>query len=115
MYKNFAITLLVLVFLISGINKFFDINGTLKSISSRLPGFSNNICLFLLLCSIFIEVFCSLYIIYCNYSGRDCKNYNNAVFALIVFTILASIMYHLDDKPGLLKNIGLIGGLLLLI
>ena len=68
-----------------------------------------------------LEILAPIIIVYCYTTGKFKEFSNYAVYSLIIFTILASILYHPLNINDYFKsipfwaNISLIGGLLLLI
>lgn len=116
--EKLAIILLVLMFLLSGINKIFLVNETVSSLQGKLPylGFHNLI----IVAVILLEIILSIIIIYYAISGNNKREAYYSVIGLIIFTLLATFIYHPPDFTNYKRsipfwaNISLLGGLLLL-
>ena len=95
------------IFLFSGINKFFNFDGTVDWMEGfGIPGF-------LLVAAIIIEILFTLMIIV-GYKTRIAGG------GLLIFSLLTAFMFHLDFSTQMqviafLKNIGLAGGMLFLV
>jgi hypothetical protein len=97
------------VFLFSGIDKLFSFDKTVSSFQSK-TGMSLVLSSLAICVAIFIEILAPVIII-CNSNKVPIV----PVVALILFTILATLIYHMDDPGAILKNVSVCGGLLLLI
>jgi uncharacterized membrane protein YphA (DoxX/SURF4 family) len=102
-----ASILLLSIFFISGIEKIFSFSSTVKGFVGK-TGVPINIAILAIFIAICIECFAPLLV------WLKTKYSNYAVMSLIVFTILATIIYHRNDKRGALRNASLVGGLILL-
>jgi len=112
--------LVTIMFLISGINKINNFTGVRKSIQkkfivSTLPLFFYQIILILV---ILLEILGPLVIIYSSITYTLEIYAEIACYALVVFTILATLMYHPPNKKKeyhyFMKNVSIVGGLLAL-
>jgi uncharacterized membrane protein YphA (DoxX/SURF4 family) len=109
----FISILILLLFFVSGIEKIFTFNKTVTGFMKQ-TSFPISVCYLAILIAILIEVISPLIIWYESYTGKQVYSYY-ALISLILFTILATIIYHRNDISGIIKNISIIGGLLLLI
>lgn len=115
MIKLVATVLLVLIFFISGVKKSLSFSDTVKSLHEKLGSLPLVLCQFAILIAIFIEVVYPVYIVYSSYSGVDNLFTKVSIIGLIVFTIIATLIFHLNEPSAILKNVSIIGGLLLLL
>ena len=114
-------TLLVIMFLISGINKIFnfelEVNNLIKKLEYSFPIEFYKIIILLV---IILEILASIMIIYYFVTKNNQREAYYSTIALIIFTILATLVYHLPDFNNYKRsipfwaNISLISGLLLL-
>jgi uncharacterized membrane protein YphA (DoxX/SURF4 family) len=109
----FISILILLLFFVAGIEKIFTFNTTVTGFMKQ-TSFPITICYIAIVIAILIEVIAPLIIWYENYTGKQLYSYY-ALINLIHFTILATIIYHRNDISGIIKNISIIGALLLLI
>lgn len=110
--------LLGILFLVAGVNKIFNIQSTSKGLQSVTN--LNNVPLFffkiVIIAVIIIEILAP--IIMTLYSGNMVSETltKGAVISLIVFTILASFLYHspleASERISFMKNMSIVGGLL---
>lgn len=111
--------LIVVMFFMSGIHKATHFKKTVDNFISKtnMGGMISNIIIILV---ILLEIFAPLCIVYYTFTGKYQKHAYYSVIGLVIFTILATIMYHLPDISNYYKsvafwsNMSLIGGLLLL-
>ena len=122
-YIVVASFLLLFMFFISGINKVKTFNATVKSFSKRVPVPFPSFIIFLV---IILEVFGPIVIVthkFLNHNNKSNRMIRMlSVFStvcLIVFTILATLLYHYpNNKDNLMRallNVSIIGGLILLL
>ena len=112
--------MILLLFITSGYEKIFNINGTAESLKSKvnldLPFFLYTLAIVIV---ILLELVGSSLILYSSYTNNNKLYAYYSVLGLIGFTILASLLFHLSpfekQKFNLIKNISIIGGLLLLL
>lgn len=114
--------LLVSMFLLSGINKIYTFNDVVNGLKQKMQyDFSENLYKVAIGIVIILEIIAPLIIIYYSITGKRRDEAYYSVIALIIFTILATLMYHFPDLYNYKKsipfwaNISLIGGLLLLL
>jgi uncharacterized membrane protein YphA (DoxX/SURF4 family) len=119
--KSLIATLLVVMFLLSGVNKFSGFNSVVESLKQKLQfDMSNELYNLAIVIVILIEIIAPLVIVYYTFTGNYKEQAYYSVVALIVFTILATFIYHFPDFSNYKKsipfwaNISLLGGLLLL-
>ena len=116
---------LLTLFIGSGINKITNFGGTVNVLSKK-PGFKmmpKTISQIAIALAIVLLLAGSLYILYTIYLKRENTNklsYNLTVIALVLFTILATFLFHNfvvdpSQKIHFMKNLAIIGGLRLLI
>lgn len=102
---------LTVIFLRSGFNKILDFGGTQEYMASS--GIPAGLTGFLLVCSIIIEIFGALSVIL-GYKARW------GAIALIVFLVPTTLLFHTNFADSMqvnqfLKNLALIGGLLMVV
>lgn len=119
--KVFIVVLLVIMFLISGINKIFNFGGTVESLRQKVNyDMSNYIYNLIIVVVILVEIIAPIIIIYYFVTRTYKMVAYYSVIALVVFTILATLLYHFPDFSNYKRslafwaNISLLGGLLLL-
>lgn len=116
--KFVSSVLLGLLFLVAGVNKIFNIQSTSKGLQSitnlnRIPLFFFKI---VIIAVIIIEILAPIIITL--YSGNMVSKTltKGAVISLVVFTILASFLYHspleASERISFMKNMSIVGGLL---
>lgn len=119
---NFILSVFLLsMFVLSGINKTYSFSATCESLQKKIqfdmPTLFYNI---IILIVILIEIVAPLIILYYFATNKYKKHAYNASISLIVFTILATIIYHPPNFSNYNKsipfwaNISLLGGLLFL-
>ena len=111
--------MLTLIFFIAGINKILNFNGVVDDFNSRLVFLPKFLAQLIILAVILIEIICPVIIVYSfNYKKIKTIAYI-ALITLCVFTILATLLYHLHGSINqiikFLSNTALLGGLWLLI
>jgi putative oxidoreductase len=112
------ILLLVLIFFIAGFNKIFSfdktVNGLLhKPLFSSFPRFLSVLAIVIV---IIIEIIAPIVIVYGSYDTRYSHYVKYGILSLILFTIMATLLYHnpfVDpkEKINFMKNLAIIGGL----
>lgn len=112
--------MITIMYFLSGINKIKNFNSVRKSIQkkfivSSLPVFFYQIVLILV---ILLEIIGPLIIVYSSITYTLETYAEIACYALVVFTILATLMYHPPNKKKeyhyFMKNVSIVGGLLAL-
>lgn len=117
----FIIVLLVIMFLISGINKMYNFSDTVMGLKQKINyDMSNEIYNLIIVIVILIEIIAPVIIIYYGVTKTYKMTAYYSVITLVIFTILATVLYHFPDfsnykrSLGFWANISLLGGLLLL-
>ena len=120
MNHMFGITfLIVIMFILSGIHKIHDIDKVARGLQKRT--FIDKpfwIFKFLIILAILLQIIGPSLILYSSWTNEN-KNYAlTSIFLLIVFTILATIVYHplkeFKYNPAFMSNMTTIGGLMML-
>jgi uncharacterized membrane protein YphA (DoxX/SURF4 family) len=116
-----SFTLLVIMFLISGINKIYTFDGVVEGLKQKiqydLPIVFYNIVMVMV---ILLEIIAPIIIMNYALTGNNKQEAYYSAIGLVLFTILATIIYHFPSCSTYTKcipfwaNISLIGGLLLL-
>jgi len=112
-----GIFLILVIYLVSGINKVFTFNNVATSIN-KLNIFNKlglTISKLALLIIILIWTFGSLFLLYCKYTDNNLLGkYISSAF--IIFTLIITLYYHFpSDKSQtihFMKNLAIIGGLI---
>ena len=112
--------LLTAMFFLSGINKLNNFTKTVDNFNGKI-NINENINKFIIGLVVILEILAPIIIVYYHITGqfKDFSNY--AIYCLIIFTILATLLYHPLDISNYFKsipfwaNLSLIGGLLLLL
>lgn len=110
--------LLVFIFFIAGINKIFSFDKNVITLSNK-PVFSlfpKFLSILAIIIVIILEIMAPIAIVYGSYNKRYTKYSKIGIISLIIFTIIATLLYHnplLDQKESInfMKNIAIIGGL----
>ena len=111
--NTIVISILVLgLFFAGGFSKIFSFDSTVKGFMAN-TGLSIQLAKIAIVAAILIEIVAPLIVWAEKYHNKSMYS-GYALFSLIIFTILATIIYHKKDIPGTLKNISVIGGMLLL-
>lgn len=110
--------LIVSMYLISGYGKIMDINGNAFGLKNK-TGVNIPLTLFILsiVIVIFLEIVGSSVILYSSYTGNIKRLAYYFTNALIAFTLLATLIYHMPielNNHALFKNMAITGGLILL-
>jgi uncharacterized membrane protein YphA (DoxX/SURF4 family) len=112
--------LLTAMFFLSGINKINKFTKTVDNFKSKM-NINENINKIIIVSVVILEILAPIIIVYYYTTGKFKQFSNYAVYGLIIFTILATLLYHPLNINDYFKsipfwaNISLIGGLLLLI
>lgn len=113
--------LVVLMFILSGIGKLYDFEMTVESLKNKVPLNLSQVFHELgIYIVILLEILAPIIIIYSVFTGLYKNEAYYSVIALIVFTIVATLIYHPPNfgsyKKSIpfLANVSLLGGLLLL-
>jgi uncharacterized membrane protein YphA (DoxX/SURF4 family) len=115
--------LLTAMFFLSGFNKINKFTKTVENLQSKMNNMNINENIYKLIITlvIILEIVAPIIIVYYYITGKYSLYTNYAVYGLIIFTILATILYHPLYTNDYFKsipfwaNLSLIGGLLLLV
>lgn len=111
--------LLLLIFFISGFNKITNTVSLSSGLYSKLPFLPQILCNLAIYGVIILEIIAPMMILYTIVYNKNKKQSYYLTIMLIIFTILATILYHspLQAKQYyyFMKNVSIIGGLLLLL
>jgi uncharacterized membrane protein YphA (DoxX/SURF4 family) len=109
----FLLSLLVLtLFISSGFQKLFSITDTAKVLQSKIGGVPLSLCVLAIVGVVFTELVGSGTVLYASVKGSSYVKLS--IIGLIVFTVLATLLFHMNEPSQILKNVSVIGGLLLL-
>ena len=115
-YAVISINIMLLMFSLAGIDKIMNYHKVVKGFVDRVPFCPTWLARFLIICAIVIELFAPIMV---NYGLIYKKNniYRIACLSLIVFTILATIVYHFPPLGfkyyPFMSNLTTVGGLML--
>ena len=121
MLVTVSVSLLLLIFFFSCLNKFMNFKNTVNGFKKvfflkKMPDFIYNIIIGLV---VLLEILAPLVIVYNLQTNNLHKMSYYSVLSLIMFTIIATLLYHYPTKKGqyytFLKNLSITGGLLLLL
>ena len=119
--KNVISTLIVIMFFLSGINKLHTFTDVVSSLKQKLPyNFPSTFYTLAIIAVILVETLSPIFIINYTFTGKYKQQAQIGVLTLIIFTFLATVLYHPPDFNNYRKsmpfwaNISLLGGLLLL-
>jgi len=104
--------LILAMFFAAGVSKGFNFSSTVKGFMGK-TGFTEQLAQLAIVLAILIEISAPLIVWLEEYNKK--KVYSKyALMSLILFTLLATIIYHKGDVSGILKNLTIVGGLTLL-
>ena len=115
--------LLTVMFFFSGLNKLINVDKTVNNFKDKVSyalNVNDNIYNYIIYAVIALEILAPIIIVYYYTTGKFKLFSNISTWGLIIFTILATILYHPLNISDYYKsipfwaNISLIGGLLLL-
>ena len=114
--------LLTAMFFLSGFNKINKFTKTVENLQSKMNmNINENIYKLIIVLVVILEILAPIIIVYYYITGKYRLYTNYAVYGLIIFTILTTILYHplyINDyfkSIPFWANLSLIGGLLLLV
>ena len=118
--KITAVLCLLLMFVLSGINKIMHFNDTIKSLVSKAPWWPLPKVSIIL--TILLEILCPLIIMYSVIYSKATITSQASIITLLIFTITVTLIYHplklgspyMKNIP-FLSNLSLVGGLALLL
>ena len=109
--------LLNLIFFVSGINKSKNIKGVAKGLNKKLPMLHESLCYISIVGVVILEIIAPLLIISSIFGYYKHLGFYSC-YAIILFTILATLLYHYPNKKEnfhpFMRNIAIIGGFLAL-
>ena len=118
--------LILFIFVLAGVNKINGFQGTVKSLITQVPKMIKKLPMSLfqlaIVIVILIEILAPILIVY-SYTGDETETKlrinNCSIYTLIIFLILATLLYHFpNNKDNLMRallNVSIIGGLILLL
>jgi uncharacterized membrane protein YphA (DoxX/SURF4 family) len=110
---------LLSLYVYSSYGKIIDVNGTAKSLNTKLNILPMNLCILAIYMVIILELFGSLFLVYSIYTDNYKEYAYYTVIAFIGFNILATLLYHMPvskkELVNSLKNISITGGFILLL
>jgi hypothetical protein len=107
------ISILVLaMFFAAGVSKVFDFSSTVKGFMGK-TGLAEQLAQLAIILAILIEISAPLIVWLEQYNKRVVYS-KYALISLILFTLVATVIYHKGDVSGILKNLTIVGGLTLL-
>ena len=101
------------MFIFAGGDKVRHVSSTAKLLQTKVP-LPLVVCTVAILGVIVLEIFGPGVVLYSAATGSRKKLAQMAIAALVAFTVLATLLFHMSDPGALLKNISLIGALTLL-
>lgn len=122
--SSLSSSLITAMFFLSGFHKLINFDKTVNNFKEKLSyalNINENIYKFIIAFVVLLEILAPVIIVYYYITGKFKQFSNYAVYGLIIFTILATLLYHPLNINNYYKsipfwaNISLIGGLLLLI
>lgn len=111
--NTLASILITYIFFQAGINKIMDFSNTVNGLKDKVT-FTKHIPLLpsvIIVGVILLEIFAPLNIIYSAFTNKQKQVAKASCYALIVFTIIATLIYH---PTNFASNLSVIGGLILL-
>jgi hypothetical protein len=105
--------LVLLLFIFAGGEKIFSLGSTAKTLQSKVP-LPLALCMVVIVGVIVLEIVGPGIIVYSASTGSQKKLAQLAIMALVAFTVLATLLFHMSDPGDILKNLSVIGALALL-
>lgn len=111
--------LILLMYILAGISKAKDITGTANYLKSKVNlNLPNSIFILSIILVIILQLVGTSIILYSTVSNNLKKEAMLTTYALVGFTVLATLIFHPPNDESqyyyLIKNVSIIGGLLLL-
>ena len=112
-------SIMTLMFFLAGVDKIVNFTKVVTGFQRRLPGNLNiTLCQFAILIAILIEIIAPIVIVYSFARDKHYEYAKYAIISLILFTILATLMYHFPPTGRIyypfISNVASVGGLMLL-
>ncbi len=109
----FLSLLVLLLFISSGLEKVFSVQSNSKLLQTKI-GVPLGVCTLVILGVIVLELVGSGVILYSASTGSRKNLARISIVGLILFTVLATVLFHMSEPSQILKNLSVIGGLILL-
>lgn len=109
----FLSLLVLLLFISSGLEKVFSVQSNAKLLQTKI-GVPLGLCTLVILGVIVLELVGSGVILYSASTGSRKNLARISIVGLILFTVLATVLFHMSEPSQILKNLSVIGGLILL-
>lgn len=110
--------LLTLMYFLSGIDKISNISTVSKGLNKKLPFLTYNLAYLAIILVILLEIIAPIIIVHSTYTNTNKQWAYYSTIALIIFTILATLLYHFPPFGStyypFISNVTVMGGLLLL-
>ena len=110
----FLSLLVLLLFISSGLEKVFSVQSNSKLLQTKIGGVPLGLCTLAILGVIVLELVGSGVILYSASTGSRKNLAKMSIIGLILFTVLATLLFHISEPSQILKNLSVIGGLILL-
>ena len=115
-----SVFLIVLIFILSGIHKLFDINGTANLLQSKFNvNVPHSLYVLAIVAVIIILIGCSSSLLHYAATKKHATLAFYSTILLICFTILATLIFHVPPVKknyySFMSNMSLVGGLLLIL
>ena len=105
--------MVLLLFVFSGGEKLFNVTSNAKVLQSKI-GAPLVLCTLAILGVIVLELVGSGVVVYSVSTGSKKNLAKMSIMGLYVFTVLATLLFHMSEPSQILKNLSVIGGLTLL-
>ena len=109
--------LLNLIFFVSGCNKAQNLKGVAQGLHNKIPLLHKNLCHLAIIGVVILEVLAPIFILTAIFGYYKFLGFYSC-YAIIIFTILATILYHYPNKKEnfhpFMRNIAIIGGFIAL-
>lgn len=113
---------LVFMYFVSSFSKIMHFSKTVKGLQVRAPYIPHLLTNLMIISAILIQFIAPLLIVYATFFNEDKKSQTYALYscyALIIFTILATLLYHFPPNKSVryypfMSNVATTGGLMVL-
>jgi uncharacterized membrane protein YphA (DoxX/SURF4 family) len=119
--KTVIVSLLVFMFLISGVSKLFTFDTVVNGLKQKmLYDISSLFYQLIIVMVILLEIIAPIIIIYYSITGNNKNEAYYSAISLCIFTVIATLIYHFPDFSNYKRslpfwaNMSLLGGLFLL-